>query len=62
MHGAKIKKVQADVLRITNVVMISTLVRWLGHKARVSFQKCKKILMAGDQLGDLSKDGRIIIM
>jgi hypothetical protein len=54
-------KIQDDVLRITNVVMISTLVRWVGQVARVGCQKCKKILKAGDQLGDLSKDGRIIL-
>jgi hypothetical protein len=53
---------QDDVLRIINVVMISKLVRWMGHVARVGCQKCKKILKAGDQLGDLGKDGRIIIM
>lgn len=44
------------------MVMISTLVRWVGHIARVGCQKCRKILKAVDQLGDLGKDGRIILM
>jgi hypothetical protein len=32
-------------------------VRGVGHVARVGCQKCKKILKAGDKLGDLGKDG-----
>ena len=52
---------QDGVLSITNVVMISTMVRWVGHIARVGCQKCKKILKAGDQFGDLGKDGKIIL-
>jgi len=55
-------KIQDDVLRVTDVVMTSTLVRWVGHVARVGCRKCKKILKAGDQLGDLGKDRRIILM
>jgi len=55
-------KIQDDVLRITNVVMISTLVRWVGHIARVGCQNCIKILKAGDQLGNLGKGGRIMLM
>jgi len=42
--------------------MISTLVRWVGHVAGVGCQKCKKILKTGGQLGDLGKDGIIILM